>query len=316
MQQETKDPNGDGDKEATLHEVLALFPPGKQYLVSAQYVSTTQFRWPTVNLYCGTEGLCEDSRLHDAVSADAVEYCAKEGWRESFVTYYCRHCRRSVKQYAIKHKLVATQGSNTPSIVGPLIKIGEYPPFGSPLHPRLQKLLGPDHDLLVKARRCEDQGLGIGAAAYYRRIVENQKDRILDEVIRVIKILPGGNADLIIDLEDAKKEYQFDRAIKSIKHTLPEGLLIKGQNPLLLLHNALSKGVHNMRDEDCLAIANSIRAVLTELCERCASLSKDDRELSKAINTLLNPPQATQAQPQVSRPPHPDTVGKEVTPEE
>ena len=41
------------------------------------------------------------------------------------------------------------------------------------------KLVGPDRDDFLKGRRCENQGLGVGAFIYYRRVVENQKNRIL-----------------------------------------------------------------------------------------------------------------------------------------
>jgi hypothetical protein len=34
-------------------------------------------------------------------------------------------------------------------------------------------------------RRAENQGMGIGAFAYYRRVVENQKNRIIAEIKRV-----------------------------------------------------------------------------------------------------------------------------------
>ena len=45
---------------------------------------------------------------------------------------------------------------------------GEHQPA-----PRLQR---QDEQLLRKGRRTENQSLGIGAFAYYRRVVENQKD--------------------------------------------------------------------------------------------------------------------------------------------
>ena len=40
----------------------------------------------------------------------------------------------------------------------------------------------------MKGRRCGNLGLGIGAFVYYRRVVENQKSRILDEIIKVITV--------------------------------------------------------------------------------------------------------------------------------
>ena len=56
------------------------------------------------------------------------------------------------------------------------------------------------------------------------------------------------------------------------KVAIPESLLINGHNPILLLHNALSEGVHAMTDEQCLELASSIRIVLAELSERISAL--------------------------------------------
>jgi hypothetical protein len=43
-----------------------------------------------------------------------------------------------------------------------------------------------------------------------------------------------------------------------------------------------------MSDDECLSRANSIRGVLTELCNRMNELLKDDKELHSAINLLIN----------------------------
>jgi len=63
-------------------------------------------------------------------------------------------------------------------------------------------------------------------------------------------------------------ETQFSKAIETIKAAIPESLLIDGHNPLTLLHDALSEGLHAQTNEDCLELATSIRVVLTELAER------------------------------------------------
>jgi hypothetical protein len=59
-------------------------------------------------------------------------------------------------------------------------------------------------------------------------------------------------------------------------------------NPLSLLHTALSEGLHEQHDDVCLELAASIRLVLTELAERMSQVLKDEAELSGAVNKLLN----------------------------
>jgi hypothetical protein len=73
-------------------------------------------------------------------------------------------------------------------------------------------------------------------------VVENQKGRIFDEIIRVSRHLDA-DENLISELEKAKSEIQFTKATETIKHAIPQSLLINGYNPLTLLHSALSQGV-------------------------------------------------------------------------
>jgi hypothetical protein len=73
----------------------------------------------------------------------------------------------------------------------------------------------------------------------------------------------------------------------STRAAIPQTLLINGQNPLTLLHSALSEGLHAKSDEDCLELATSIRLVLMELAERIATALKDEAELRNAVNRLL-----------------------------
>ena len=51
------------------------------------------------------------------------------------------------------------------------------------------RLIQEDRELFLIGRRAETQGMGIGAFAYYRRVVEEQKTRIFDKIIDVAKKL-------------------------------------------------------------------------------------------------------------------------------
>ena len=75
------------------------------------------------------------------------------------------------------------------------------------------RLIEPDRDLFLKGRRAESAGLGIGAFTYYRRIVEANKDRLLDEVIRLARH-EGVEPSIIKKLESAKSEVSFSKALK------------------------------------------------------------------------------------------------------
>lgn len=174
------------------------------------------------------------------------------------------------------------------------MKLGQSPALSVQLPSRLRKLVGTDQDKFNKGLRSEAHGLGIGAFTYYRQVVENQKDRLIDEIIKVAK-LENPMPELIKELEDAKKQNQFSTAVEKIKHAIPEVLLIHGHNPLILLHKALSEGLHAGTDDECLEIAQNIRVILSEFSERLAMALKDDQELKKAVFGILNRPNKNNA---------------------
>lgn len=165
--------------------------------------------------------------------------------------------------------------------------MGEVPVFGDPTPTRLLSLLGSEKDYFLKGRRAENQSLGIGAFAYYRRVVENQKNRILDEVIKVAD-LTNAPTSLKEALKQAREEPQFSRAVESLKGAIPDSLLIEGHNPLTLLHQALSEGIHAQTDEECLDLAGTIRTVLSSFAERVGEIRREQSQLKEAISKLLN----------------------------
>jgi hypothetical protein len=167
-------------------------------------------------------------------------------------------------------------------------KLGEWPTFSPPVPTRVNSLIGPDRELFFKGMKAEREGLGVGAFAYYRRIIEDQKTRLLDEIISVA-LRTNASAESIALLERARNETQFAKAIDMVKDAVPQSLLIKGHNPLTLLHKALSRNLHGASDEECLKDAGAIRTVLFELAEKLGEALKEEREIKEAVSRLLNP---------------------------
>ncbi|CAN7457042.1 hypothetical protein [Rhizobium sp. LjRoot254] len=194
-----------------------------------------------------------------------------------------------LKQYSLHARL----GEKAPQ--GSVYKYGELPAFGVPVPNKLLRLFGDDRDVFLKGRQCENQGLGIGAFAYYRRVVENHKNDIFDRIIKVCQTVEP-QTKLIAELHAAKKEVSFFKAIEQIKTALPQGLLINGNNPLTILHSALSVGLHNESDDECLRPAHAVRLILTDLVQKMAILRQDGTDLRNAVSLLLNK-QASKAGP-------------------
>ena len=54
----------------------------------------------------------------------------------------------------------------------------------------------------------------------------------------------------------------------------------------MLLHSALSEGVHALTDAECLELAHDVRIVLGELADRLVQVLKDEAKLGDAVNRL------------------------------
>ena len=116
---------------------------------------------------------------------------------------------------------------------------------------------------------------------------KTKKIGILGEIVKVSEKI-GAPQDKIDILRAAIKENQFQKALKMTRDVMPDSLLISGQNPMLLLHRALSQGVHELSDPECLELASSVRVVLGRLSEKLSDILKDEAEVKGAISTLMN----------------------------
>lgn len=183
-------------------EVSGLATEWKQYPGhSPEY----HFAAPDVQLHCPNEA-CNGIRFFRYIDNRAS--LSSEEWKFLYATYRCSNCQDTKKIFslALRREKDTTDGH--------CYKFGELPGYGPPVPARLMSMVGPDRELFLKGRRCENQGLGIGAFVYYRRVVENQKNRILDEVIKVSKKL-GAPAEAVSKLEAAKAESRFSQALKT-----------------------------------------------------------------------------------------------------
>ena len=198
------------------------------------------------------------------------------------IMYRCRNCQAGLKTFAIYVKPNNIKGDVSDVKV---MKLGEYPPFSAPISSRIQRLLtAEDLELYRKGTRSEAQGLGIGAATYFRRIVDEQWKHLVQEIRKAAERL--GISDLSV-YDKALKETQFSKAVDILKNKIPNKLLILDRkNPLTLLHRQLSQQLHELTDEECLQQAADIRVVLTALLENIAEVLKDQNQLREAVSRL------------------------------
>lgn len=265
-----------------FEDFLSTYPPGEVQAIGNLGVirspsSAPLLIKPRLKLYC-PNSVCSGVRFFDSYQTKKVTLSEK--WSRIFLHYSCANCRTHSKIFAIMARW------NTDIDEGEAIKVGEWPPYGPKVSARVISILGENKDLFLMGRRAEIQGLGIGALAYYRKVIENQKDHIIDEIIRVVR-RTGSPGPHIEKLKSAKMEKRFKEAVELISDALPQALLINGYNPLALLDQAISKGSYAHNDTDALKLATALRRILSELAERVVRALEDQTDLDEAVNFIL-----------------------------
>lgn len=265
-----------------FEDFLSKYPPGEVHSITDLGISRSPLSIPILikprlKLHC-PDSFCNGVRFFDSYQTQKVTLTQK--WSRVFLHYSCSNCRSRSKIFAIMARW------NTVADEGEAAKLGEWPPFGPQVSLGIISMLGKNKDMFLLGRRAEIQGLGIGALAYYRRVVENQKDHIINEIIKLMRRANSPETQ-IEKLKSAKNEKHFKKAVELISDTIPKALLINDYNPLALLEQAMTKGLSVQKDSDALKLATSIRKILTELAERVVRALEDQADLDEAVNYIL-----------------------------
>ncbi|NYT33911.1 hypothetical protein [Rhizobium sp. WYCCWR 11128] len=189
--------------------------------------------------------------------------------------YGCAGCNRQIRHFDI----------HISEDLSSVTKVGQFPPWDIQGNKQVERLLGDHRSYLRKGLICEGQGYGIGAFAYYRRIVEETIDGLLDEIPQ---LLGGAELEQFSDaLAKTKTTRVTAEKIEIIKDLIPPVLRPDGMNPLRLLHETLSEGLHAQSDSDCMANAETIREILTFLANQIAAAAEAKKSFTSGMRALL-----------------------------
>lgn len=125
----------------------------------------------------------------------------------------------------------------------------------------------------TKAIGLAANGVGIGSFVYLRRIFENLIYEVLEE------------AKGLIDIE-AFKTQRMDEKIETLKNYLPPFIVENKQ-----IYGILSKGIHELEEEECLAyfdcMRNSIELILDERLVQIEKKKKEE-QVKKSIQEIAS----------------------------
>ena len=166
-----------------------------------------------------------------------------------------------------------------------LMKVGQHPPWEIVPEKNIEKMLDQHADFYKKGLICESQGYGIGAFAYYRRIVEEIIGQLLEDIA---ELFSGEEQKKYLKaLEETKKTVVTQEKIELVQDLLPPILRPEGMNPLSTLHSLLSEGLHADSEEVCMEHAMSVRAVIVFLVNQVAASKAASKDFTQRMRTLL-----------------------------
>ncbi len=139
-------------------------------------------------------------------------------------------------------------------------KVGQFPPYEIEPEAVIQKYL-TEEDIgnYKKALTTLSVSFGIGSYAYFRRIIENEIKRIIKDISE----LEFEGADNVRSAYKVfESDHQMSKLIDVINKYLPTSLKELGDNPIKLLYEQLSGGIHQFSEEDCVEKAKHIDILL------------------------------------------------------
>lgn len=165
-----------------------------------------------------------------------------------------------------------------------LKKIGQWPPFERiPESEVFNYLTEEDKSNYKKALSNLSVSYGIGAFAYFRRIIENEIKRLVKDISE----LEYENADKVKQAWTTyESNHQMSNLIESINSFLPKSFNELGYNPIKALHQQTSGGLHEFSEEVCLEKAKDVDKLLRYVIKNVSTLKFDYLEAKNAIKNL------------------------------
>jgi len=232
---------------------------------------------------------CMDARCGATMTWDLaaeVSLSAPPKVYHFFTAFYrCRHCRSSW----IRYELAAERISDTSMRV---TVHGIYPrQFPGTSSGVIGALAEEDAVLYLHAVECRSGGMGLGALAYLRRVVENSINLMLDLLAEVLRESEDPKRqEYVAQVEWLKSQKAFDKKAIAAAAVLPKSFFAGGHNPFSRLHEWSSAGVHNESDEECVELFDEIHGLFEALFERLENEKETRRlyadrlgKLSKAV---------------------------------
>lgn len=197
--------------------------------------------------------------------------------RTEHLKFKCVSCNQSKREFLVEQ-----------FVDGDIIKLqkcGEIPRKKFIRDPVVKRFLQSDYDNYEKAHVCLSHGYGVGAFAYFRRVLENNIIQLLNLVEKDV-VSSCADPKIITALDNLKGPSPMSEKIKIANSALPDYLKPDGLNPLGSLYKVLSGGIHRLSEEECLEKAKDTSCCLEYLVTELNARRKNRDKFKSIISKL------------------------------
>jgi len=203
------------------------------------------------------------------------------------VRYICRNCREVTLHVWLTWSLKEHQVW--------FVKVGQSPKFEINPPKELAEALGDQAKLYTKGLTLRHHGYGLGAHSYFRRLIEDTTNEMLELVATALEET-GSDEGLVKQVRAAKEGKAYQDKVKFIADVLPRHLRPGDINPFSLLHDLLSEGLHNLSEEQCIEIVDGMNGALTYIYKELKAHAQEQKSYMDGLKVL----QAKQAKRKLS----------------
>lgn len=296
-----------------MRDFLTDYPLYRPYLLvenynsnNSNYTTPHDFIGQTFDYFCGKENCIKTFEL----SIDNSEYFGyldgseipKENFIDGKLNYIfktigvCKSCNEykiyallnvfsnneiSKKRYSSVTRQISSEKQGTNIFIQ---KIGFFPEIKVLPDKTVSKYFDSEsNNLYFKGINALNQNFGIGSFAYFRRIIEKE----LLNIIESIEKLPDSHSSEIQKLLEKHRENpKISTIYENIFQHLPYSLKVLGDNPIKLLYNQTSEGLHNLSETDCLDRAKKINQLLDFVIKKIYEERSEINNLKNIIKDL------------------------------
>lgn len=163
-------------------------------------------------------------------------------------------------------------------------KVGEYPICKINVSKEITKVLDRESsNWYYKAQHLLRESFGIGAFAYFRRIIEKELINLIKDASALNPEKSSEFTSLLLEYERTNKTYLI---YENSFNLLPASLKSLGDNPFSLLYKQTSMGLHELSEEECLSKAEAVNYVLTFIITKLYEEKNSYIDTKKYLNEL------------------------------